>query len=121
MADANDYNYLDLNSIQLGVTKASEVIQILEQGGGAICAALSAGTSVTVDACDASIGNLVFEDLNGNGIFENGEPGIANVEVNLNGVAEDGETLFFTTTTDNNGNYKFENLPPGTYKLTFTA
>ena len=65
-----------------------------------------------------SIGDFVWNDLNGNGLQEPGEPGIPGVMVML--TYPDGSTE--TTTTDANGKYLFNNLPPGTtYSVTFTA
>lgn len=61
-----------------------------------------------------SIGNLVFVDSDNDGLFEpqDGEFGIGGVVVQL--LDEDGNVIA-TTITDSNGNYLFENLPPGTY------
>ncbi len=58
------------------------------------------------------LGNLVFEDVNNNGIADPGEPGIEGVEVQL--LDTDGNVLA-TDTTDANGNYIFEGLLPGDY------
>ncbi len=67
----------------------------------------------------ASLGDFVWEDMNGNGIQESGEPGMANVTVELySGDACSGSAII-TTTTDTNGNYSFTNLAPGTYSLKF--
>ena len=60
-----------------------------------------------------NIGDTVWNDLNGNGIQDQGEPGIAGVTVNLldaNGVVIKGKT----TTTDANGKYFF-NVDNGSY------
>ena len=65
----------------------------------------------------ASIGDYVWKDLNGNGIQESGEPGIAGVTVFLLG--SDGVTVVGSTTTDTAGNYSFTNLPAGTYYVQF--
>jgi protocatechuate 3,4-dioxygenase beta subunit len=65
----------------------------------------------------ASLGDFVFNDLNGNGIQDAGELGIPNVTVSL--LNPNGTTT--TTTTDANGNYNFTNLAPGTYSVTFTT
>lgn len=65
----------------------------------------------------ASLGDWVWEDRNGNGRQEAGEPPIAAVIVTLTGA--DGSTA--TTTTDANGVYTFTNLIPGLgYTVTFT-
>jgi len=47
-----DPNTLDLGTIQLGVTTAAEVVALLEQGGGAICASLDVdGAATSVIEC----------------------------------------------------------------------
>lgn len=50
-----------------------------------------------------------FDDLNGNGFKDGGEPGVAGVFICLQG--------FSCILTDPNGNYSFVNLPPGTYTV----
>ncbi|MBK9463111.1 MAG: carboxypeptidase regulatory-like domain-containing protein [Sphingobacteriales bacterium] len=57
-----------------------------------------------------SIGDYVWNDLNGDGVQDAGETGISGVTVTL---SPDGTTT--TTTTDANGNYSFDNLPGGNY------
>jgi protocatechuate 3,4-dioxygenase beta subunit len=59
-----------------------------------------------------SIGDLVWNDLNNNGLVDAGETGVANVTVNL---YDSSNTLLASTTTDANGNYLFSNLVPGDY------
>lgn len=56
-----------------------------------------------------SIGDLVWEDLNNNGIQDDGEPGIEGVTVNLYKCCS--MALVATTTTDENGNYLFVDVP----------
>ncbi|HND86836.1 MAG TPA: SdrD B-like domain-containing protein, partial [Saprospiraceae bacterium] len=68
----------------------------------------------------ATIGNYVWDDLNGNGLQDSGEPGIPNVSVLLTGTTGDGDVVSLSTTTDGGGLYLFTGLEPGTYKLTFT-
>jgi hypothetical protein len=65
----------------------------------------------------ASVGNFIWEDINGNGIQDSGEPGIAGMEVLLEGVAGDGTPVQVITITDENGHYIFENLMPGQYTI----
>jgi len=61
-----------------------------------------------------AIGDFVWFDLNGNGIQERGESGLANVTVAL--YRADGQ-LVQTTTTDVNGTYQFTGVPAGDYYL----
>ncbi|NLH74729.1 MAG: DUF11 domain-containing protein [Verrucomicrobia bacterium] len=60
----------------------------------------------------ASIGNRVWLDENSDGYQDAGEPGIANVQVNL---YDANGNLVAWTLTDANGGYLFTNLAPGTY------
>jgi protocatechuate 3,4-dioxygenase beta subunit len=55
-----------------------------------------------------------FEDLNGNGVKDAGEPGLANWQIVLKD--SKGNTVA-TTTTDSNGNYNFTGLFIGTYTV----
>ena len=70
-----------------------------------------------------AIGDTVFYDYDGNQTQNAGEFGIAGVDLTLtwfgiNGVEGDGDDLTFTDTTDANGNYGFDNLPAGTFRVT---
>jgi hypothetical protein len=68
-----------------------------------------------------STGGAVFEDTNGNGVKDSGEPGIQNVTVTLSGVSVVSGTITpKTVTTDSNGNYTFTGLTPGTYIIVET-
>ena len=64
----------------------------------------------------ASLGDYVWEDLNGDGIQDVGEPGIAGVTVELYDAATN---LVRTTVTDGLGAYAFTGLIPGEYTVVF--
>jgi len=64
----------------------------------------------------ASIGDVVWDDANEDGIQDGGEPGIENVTVNLY-LSDD--TPSGTTTTNVSGAYIFTNLTPGDYYVEF--
>jgi protocatechuate 3,4-dioxygenase beta subunit len=89
----------------------------------------SGDSDLTVDAGfykPASIGNYVWEDLNANGIQDDGATGIPNVTVRLtdctgNPVTDMNGNPVGPQVTDLNGYYKFENLKPGQYQVVFTA
>ncbi|HYQ87603.1 MAG TPA: SdrD B-like domain-containing protein [Bacteroidota bacterium] len=53
----------------------------------------------------------VFNDANGNGLRDNGEPGLPNRLLRLSGGKTD------STLTDANGHYSFDSLAPGTYTV----
>ncbi len=81
--------------------------------------AANASSNLTVDFGffrPASLGDFVWLDKNANGIQEAGETGIPGATVNL----YKGGVLIATTTTGANGDYKFDNLVPGTdYEVEF--
>ncbi|GAA6623223.1 SdrD B-like domain-containing protein [Scytonema sp. NUACC26] len=90
---------------------------------------LAAGQTInTVDfgfqqGAGGTIGDTVFTDTNGNNVQDPGEPGLPNITLVLTGAGPDGQIgtpddTSQTTTTNNNGNYSFTNLPPGTYRVT---
>ena len=56
----------------------------------------------------------VYNDLNGNGNLDPGEPGLQGWTVNL---LDPAGNLVATTTSDANGNYEFDNLFPGTFTV----
>ena len=68
-----------------------------------------------------SLGNFVWEDLNGNGTQDSGEPGIAGVTVTLSGLDDLGAPVSATATTDATGAYLFANLRAGSYTVAFTT
>jgi hypothetical protein len=89
-------------------------------GGMTQCVTLESGdNNDTLDAGFyrlAEIGDLVWHDVNGNGIQDLGEPGIGGVTVNL--LDHNGDPIA-TTVTSLSGYYMFQNLVPGTYAVEF--
>lgn len=72
---------------------------------------------------EGSIGDFVWEDLNGNGIYDPGEPGVNGITVEL--YSEDGSLLDSTITANNiNGDpgyYLFTGLEEGIYQVKFVT
>jgi probable HAF family extracellular repeat protein len=64
------------------------------------------------------IGDFVWEDLNGNGVQDAGEPAISGVQVEL---LDGTGTVIRTTTTSSSGLYLFTELAAGNYSVRFTA
>lgn len=63
-------------------------------------------------------GDLVWADVNRNGLQDPGEPGVAGVTVTLQDA--DGADML-TTTTDAHGQFSFSHLPDGVYRVCFDA
>ncbi|MCI5212418.1 MAG: hypothetical protein D3910_27370, partial [Candidatus Electrothrix sp. ATG2] len=70
------------------------------------------------------IGDTLYGDLNGDGIEQTGEPGLADITVSLYldsgsvpGVLDPGDVLLGSEETDSNGQYDFTNLPNGNYLI----
>ena len=85
---------------------------------------VAAGQDITdVDAGmvpGGSIGDHIWLDTDGDGVDDIGEQGLPNVTIELTGTATDGTAITLTTVTDANGDYLFDNLPPGNYTVTVT-
>ncbi|MFK8024759.1 MAG: SdrD B-like domain-containing protein, partial [Ilumatobacter sp.] len=60
------------------------------------------------------VGNLVWSDLDDDGVAEDGEPGIAGVLVQL---LDDAGAVAAETVTDVDGKYEFTDLEPGDYQV----
>ncbi|MCO5183272.1 MAG: carboxypeptidase regulatory-like domain-containing protein [Anaerolineae bacterium] len=65
-----------------------------------------------------TVGDTIWLDVDGDGIQDDGEPGIPNVTVELRDQSS-GDVLA-TMTTDENGEYLFTGLPDGTYTIVVT-
>lgn len=61
-----------------------------------------------------SISGLLFMDANNNGIYDNGEPLLNNVSVEL---FDSADNIIATVVTDENGQYEFISLVPGDYHV----
>ncbi len=88
----------------------------------------SANEGVTVDDiciylqgsgdCNGSpVGNRIWNDLDGDGVDDAGEPGLEGLTVEL---LDAGSSVIDTTTTDSNGNYSFQVTSTGNYTVRVT-
>ena len=68
-----------------------------------------------------SLGDLIFEDLDRDGIQEAGEPGIDGILVTLYDAANCSGNILATNTSISGGDYGFANLTAGTYSVQFTV
>jgi uncharacterized repeat protein (TIGR01451 family) len=75
---------------------------------------------------NASLGDYVWWDINGDGIQDSNEIPLSNVSIRLTWAGPDGDistagdNIQLTTTTDDNGKYIFDNLPAGIYSVNVT-
>jgi len=74
--------------------------------------------TICENPCIAAIGDFVWHDLNSNGIQDNGEPGIEDVNVIL---MNDLGQIIATDTTDSGGIYEFTGLCAGSYTVVVDA
>lgn len=109
-------NIVALSSITFGTGASIACGRALARNG-----AVTLDTNRIVNDCantPGSISGRKFEDLNGDGIEQPGEPGLSGVTVYLdangNNLLDFGET---TAISDINGSYSFANLAPGTYAV----
>ena len=85
--------------------------------------AVEAGTAVGFAAelyvdtpPNGSIGGIVWEDSNADGLLQTWERGLGGVPIHLR-TTEDPNDPVWNTRTDSDGLYRFENIPPGTYTV----
>ena len=75
-------------------------------------------TGVNFGETLGSIAGSVYNDLNGNGVRDAGEPGIPMVSVTLAGTDVNGNQVAASATTNADGEYVFPGLPAGSYTVT---
>ena len=81
---------------------------------------IDSGSRLNIDAGyykPATIGDLVWEDKNGNGLIDIDDSGVPNIKLTLTGLAGDGQRLNRDVFSSNQGKYYFSNLPPGKYDI----
>jgi hypothetical protein len=87
---------------------------------------LNADFGYRVDAGNATIGDLIWDDLDGDGVRDAGEPGLPGVQLSLVGAGRDlqfgtADDVLRSATTDPNGIYQFTGLFGGQYRVTVNA
>jgi hypothetical protein len=104
------FDYPDMNGQLQNVTQLSSNVVMGVQDGEI--------NNLNNDVCFCSTGSICgmkFNDLNDNGVQDQGEPGLPNWTISLSG------SIATSTLTDASGNYCFNNLPAGTYTVTETC
>ena len=104
----------------VGVTSIDNTVFASSTEVGPVSASVS--DTVISPLSTATIGDLVWDDVNGNGVFDGGEPGLENVRVELfdcggDGCGDAGDVLVAVALTDAAGAYDFVGLPAGSYRV----
>ncbi len=109
-----DGNYTAGGTKRLSITDGSVVdrFQIYDLSSAGVTFGKAAGLGDLELGCELPlvVGNRVFDDLDGDGVQEPGEPGIANVSISI--YTKDGVLVGTTTTADDPGN---DNAIEGTW------
>lgn len=63
---------------------------------------------------------VVYHDVNNNGVFDAGDVGINNVQLNLNGTQNNAQQVNRQLNTAPDGTFRFQNLIAGTYSISQT-
>ena len=120
LTDANgDFDFQGLNP---GTYTVEEVVQAgwTQTAPPSLTFTISVTAGSTATGLDfgnfqnITISGQAYDDLNGNGTEEPGEPGLKDWTIDLFDVHGD---LIATTTTDANGDYNFADLGPGSYTV----
>jgi peroxidase len=114
LRDGDRFFYLNeaLTSQELGLIAQGNTLTKVIQTNTAIT-----NLQANVFFFKVSIEGIVFQDLNGNGVRDLGEPGVAGIVVNL---LDDSGNVIATTTTNAQGHYSFNDQTgiPGTGNFT---
>ncbi|MEN6545485.1 MAG: SdrD B-like domain-containing protein [Armatimonadia bacterium] len=81
---------------------------------------VSIAVSASAGSAALQLGGRVWNDTNGNGVVDPGEPGLNGVTVKLSWTDATGTSRFATTLTAS-GSYAFSNLPAGAYKVSVVS
>lgn len=120
-----------LGTVPLASGVASLSTTSLSTGSHTITAVYNAATNFTTSTsnpvtqtvstpANGSVIGFVYNDANNNGTFEGGELPISGVTLTLTGTNDLSQTVTLTASSDSTGAYRFDNLRPGTYKVTET-
>ncbi|PCM43531.1 SdrD B-like domain-containing protein [Marinobacter sp. ANT_B65] len=90
-------------------------IQLDANGAGEVSGSVG---NLFPEVTPSRLGGSVYIDLNNDGVRQGNETGLPGVVVTLSGTDWQGQAVSRTTTTDSNGNYVFDDLPPGEYTVT---
>ena len=118
---AGDYSVVVTTPVGLTPSTATTFNRTLAAGASDLTADFGFEPPAPPDG--ASVGDRVWDDTDGDGVQDSGEPGLVGVTVTLLS-DPDSDGLFDTTVssiaTTADGAYAFSNLPPATYRVVVT-
>ncbi len=100
-----------LSGLAAGTIQTSTVPAPTLTSSGQVLPPIDVGTFRTF-----AVGGVVYDDLNGDGAKQAGEPGLANIAVRL--LTPGGAITAYTAVTDAAGNYTIASVGPGTFRVT---
>ena len=116
LTDINgDYAFNELDAGNYTVIEVQQIgwVQTVPPLPGFYSVNVSSGQNITgknfANYQLGSISGAVFEDMDGDGLKDNGEPGLVTWKIKITGSRND------SINSDGNGNYVFTNLSPGNY------
>ena len=108
--------FAELITGNAGDTHTNTVTATVFDENSNIATGNDSATVFIIDGDNGALGELVWFDINGDGLHTADEPGIDGVTIDLlsNG------SFYATTTTANGGQYAFTDLPLGSYRIEVT-
>ena len=109
---------VDTTTLPAGLVQTYDAVAALDHAATFFVSANQTRTDIDFGyTSHVTIGDLVWNDRDGDGQKDSGETGLAGVTVTVYNAAND--TVAGTMPTDSNGAYSFTNLLPGTYYVVF--
>jgi uncharacterized repeat protein (TIGR01451 family) len=99
------------------VTSVVTGIAALNQINAIVVGSAQNGVDYNFREKTSTLAGFVYVDFNGNGIKDAGEPGLANISMQLSGTDDNGGSVFRAAATADDGSYQFTGLIGGTYTL----
>jgi protocatechuate 3,4-dioxygenase beta subunit len=120
VAFTDDFGYYEFTNLTAGSYQVSEVMQPGWHNYSVQSYSFSLGSGMSMardflNMPSGSISGSKFEDLNLNGRWDIGEPGVAGWTIYLTGIDANNAVVSISTTTDAAGHYSFTGLIPGMY------
>ncbi len=100
-----------------GVTQPIHGFRVDTRGADIKFFGMSESTFPDAPGVPAAVGDRVWADLNENGLQDSGEPGVANITVELRRVSNN--AVIKTVVSDSAGRYQFTHVAPGDYRVRF--